>query len=645
MSGMGGRPRLEVRSDVGPVLQEILSILSSQSPVGDSMDLIVGHLARLAGFGFCGVLLTDAGREHVHLVGSHAFPADYAQRLGDIFKLPVADEALASAPTRRAFELGRTVVVPDVFEDESFAPWLPLARDYGYRSMVSVPLRVRGEVIGVLNGYSHEPRHYTAAELEIIETLAGHAALAVSIAALLDEQQATITQLRELNDQLERQRSVLERTEDIHQRLTAAVIEGSGFERVAQTLAELIERPVAVLDAQAHLLVSSERGAASGLRELFRRAEVRRALRERVSRTRATVLSGLGPGAATRTMAAQIRIGGELLGYVVVPELDREVGDVDLRAVEQAATVFALEMVKGRVARETEERLRADFLVDLLHGRYESLDRIEERARHHGLNPGEEHRVLVLDLDGWDGYQRRRELTVADASSLRDRLFRAARDMVLKTWPGSLVHAGAEGLIVACLTAGRPDAGNQLARTVGDIRRRVEWLAPELTVSAGIGRPTAAAVEFAESYEGAGQCLRMLRAVGRPGQCLAADEVGVMRLLLDSRRPEELVAFAERVLGPVLEHDSHPGAGLLRTLNCYLENAGDLKACARILSVHPNTVKYRLRRIEELSGLTLRNPNDLLTMSVASLVTRLNGRAEDMLSIRQRRSGPFWRKS
>jgi sugar diacid utilization regulator len=633
----------ELRAELAAVLQEVLQSLASERPVREAMDLIVRHVARLAGFEFCGVLLPDAAGEHVRLSGSYAFPADYAERLGNLFEeLPVADEALAGAPTRRAFEQGRTVVVPDVMEDEAFAPWRPLAREYEYRSMMSVPLRVRGRVIGVLNGYSANPREYSAAQLDVVETLAGHAAVAVSLATLVDDQQATIAQLRELNQQLERQRWVLERTQEIHQRLTAAVIGGSGFERVAHTLADLIERPVAVWDSKAHLICASDPVSAADLETRFRRPEVLRLLREQVSAERASLLSGSrGAEGLPRTVVAQIRVGGELLGYVTVPGVGREVSDVDLRAVEQAATVFALEIVKGRVARETEERLRSDFLLDLLNARYEFEERIEERARHHGLDPREEYRVLVLDLDDWDGYQRRRGLTVDGATNLRARILLLARDIVLRAWPGSLVHIGVEGLIAACPSGGTEDAVARLGTTVGEVGRRAGRTAPGLTISAGIGSPAAAPAQFAESFAGAGECLRLLRALGRQGRSLAVDELGVVRLLLNTRDPDEVAGFARRILGPVLRYGSHAGPELLRTLDCYLESGGDLKATARRMSVHVNTVKYRLGRVEALCGIRLRDPNDLVTATVASVVLRLLGDGEDLLSLGNKRAPSF----
>jgi sugar diacid utilization regulator len=628
---METRRDADLRAELAIALEEILSSLASERPPREAMDLIVRHVARLAEFDFCGVLLPDADRKRVRLAGSYAFPADYAERLRNVFSLPVTDEPNSDAPTVRAIKEGRTIVVPDVTLDRSEL-FKTLARQYGYRSMVSVPLRLRGQVVGVVNGYSAGVQRYSDAQLHVIETLAGYAAVAVSLAALLDDQHATIDQLRELNQQLERQRWVLERTQQIHGRLTEAVIEGSGFERVAQTLSELIERPVAVWDGRQRLICASDAEFARELGPALRSPEVRRQLLERVSAERAAVVTGDGAShRLARTIVAQIKVAGEALGYVTVPEAGREASDLELRAVEQAATVFALEIVKGRVARETEERLRSDFLLDLLESRYQSTERIEERARHHGLDLYAEHRVLVLDLDDWDGYQRRRGLTVARASTLRERVLRVGKEVLVREWPGCVVHLGVEGLIAACPTGERGDAPALLAATVEEVRRRVARIAPQLTISAGVGSPATQAPDFAASYGGATQCLRLLRALSRPGRCLSVDELGVVRLLLDTREPEELTGFARRLLGPILQYESHAGPELRRTLDCYLEQGGDVKATARRMLVHTNTVKYRLQRVEELCGVRLRDPNDLVQVTVASVVVRLLEGGEEAL--------------
>jgi DNA-binding PucR family transcriptional regulator len=79
------------------------------------------------------------------------------------------------------------------------------------------------------------------------------------------------------------------------------------------------------------------------------------------------------------------------------------------------------------------------------------------------------------------------------------------------------------------------------------------------------------------------------------------------------------------VLGPVLDRDARTGSALLQTLEAYLDAGCDARACAAALFVHVNTVKYRLRQVEELCGVRLRDPQDLVRVTMARLIVRLVG--------------------
>lgn len=75
--------------------------------------------------------------------------------------------------------------------------------------------------------------------------------------------------------------------------------------------------------------------------------------------------------------------------------------------------------------------------------------------------------------------------------------------------------------------------------------------------------------------------------------------------------------FAERVLGPVLEYDRRHGGGLLETLEVYLGCEGSWRQAADRLHLHLNTVRYRIGRIEELTGRDLGRLDDRLDLYVA----------------------------
>ena len=293
-----------------------------------------------------------------------------------------------------------------------------------------------------------------------------------------------------------------------------------------------------------------------------------------------------------------------------------------MRAVEHAATVLALEIVKERVARATEERLRSDFLSDLLDGRDAVEERIGERARHYGLSLGTEHRVLVAALeepaapDPAAGASRRAQLQALVAATLSERL------------PGALTSRSGDTMTAAVPTGGAADALERVGEAVAASRARVAEVAPGLRVSAGIGAPARAAPDFRASYAAAQRCIDVLRRLGRAGDTLAADDLGILGLFVDSARPEELEALARQVLGAALDHDARTGSALLRTLESYLAAGCDARACARDLYVHANTVRYRLRQLQELCDLDLRDPQDLLRVTMARLIVRLLGERE-----------------
>jgi DNA-binding PucR family transcriptional regulator len=125
--------------------------------------------------------------------------------------------------------------------------------------------------------------------------------------------------------------------------------------------------------------------------------------------------------------------------------------------------------------------------------------------------------------------------------------------------------------------------------------------------------------------------------MGRGG-VVAFEDLGIQRLLLQVPDLGELQAFAADVLGGLLETDpaSSPGpdaragaAGarrdLLGTLVAWFDANGSPQRTARKLHVHPNTVAYRIRRIEEVTGLRLDHARDRLMAQVALEITRSLG--------------------
>ncbi|MEU5882222.1 helix-turn-helix domain-containing protein [Spirillospora sp. NPDC047279] len=101
-------------------------------------------------------------------------------------------------------------------------------------------------------------------------------------------------------------------------------------------------------------------------------------------------------------------------------------------------------------------------------------------------------------------------------------------------------------------------------------------------------------------------------------------------VLADELLPERALDGDEEARHYLIEHVFDPmcaaGAPLLDTLTTYLEQGSSLEATARLLFVHPNTVRYRLRRVSELTGLAPTDGRNAFTLRIALVLGRFGSR-------------------
>ncbi|WP_028922376.1 PucR family transcriptional regulator [Pseudonocardia acaciae] len=172
-------------------------------------------------------------------------------------------------------------------------------------------------------------------------------------------------------------------------------------------------------------------------------------------------------------------------------------------------------------------------------------------------------------------------------------------------------------------TAAAKDAANGRARR-GPAERMAEAFGPGPVVI-GPTAPTLAAAHLS-----ARDALQGLRAVAgwpdAPRPVRSGDLLPERALAGDPSARAELIS-------DVCEPLASAGGELRRTLAAYLDGGGALESCARALFVHANTVRYRLRRVSEVTGLDPTRPRDALVLRIALIVGRLNAEEE------QRHSG------
>ncbi|MGV9385399.1 helix-turn-helix domain-containing protein [Nonomuraea sp. NPDC003707] len=574
---MDGGDATELRSWLAAV-SALTAAVNAGRGLRDVLDLVAATARELLGLDFCGVLVPDPAERNLVIAGWSGLTEEYVARVNSDRPVRLEADASGGAPSSRAYRSGRPCAVADISLEPDFI-WGGVAREQGYRSMLSVPLVTASGVIGTLNSYRSAVHEFGPEEIDRLQLLAEHAALAITSARVLDD--------------LRDQRDLVMRSEKIHERLLRVAVRAGGVEGIAGALHDLLGAPVLVQGVRGEVLAQA--GGPPAPEDLVKAGAGRRA-------PDAGLVREQGPH-----VVADVVLEGEVAARVWVPGRAGELAPLDRRALEHASIVLSLELLRRRTALEVEQNLRGDLLADLLAGADPMSPSVRDRAGLLGHDLVRDHLTLVAQVTTGGGpapagaVQRALTEAVALASGVRPRpLVAVYRDVIVALWP----------VVATGPAAGRP-AADALRRSVRSAR--------------GVDDATVAVSDPAQrdllnAYRTARGALTVAGHAGRSGSTITLDDLGVAGLLLQLGDPVRLRAYADRTLGALLRYDHDHGAALLRTLRTYLDSGVDRHLTARALTLHPNTVSQRLRRIEALTGLDLRSSQAVVDARAALIV-------------------------
>jgi sugar diacid utilization regulator len=447
---------------------------------------------------------------------------------------------------------------------------------------------------------------------------------------------AELERLRTSLSVLQQENSNLRLLIAIHDRLGALVLQRAGVDSITVMLAEMVRRPVLLLDPQlqpvaveSHAPAPADGKAATVLWNP-NEAYVSRVLQTLGAEPRPLRLPPLPAwGVGQGCVIAPIVVGDTTLGYLAVLEPvsyveDAAAAEADLLAVQHAASVYALALMRERMAAEVTTQLRDELIEGLLLGNIADEQAVRERARRLGYDETLVYRTLVFVPDDTSRPgPRPGGAEAAWAPVWRRRLLENLATWVRDRAPRAIVTARHDELVALVGQSADP-APADLGRAA---TLHVASRDPERPLTVGIGGACRSPLEIAQSYSQARRAVEVARRFGRRGEVVTFEDLGLYRLLFQVADQTELRAFVEQVLGPLMEYDRKHKTDFIRTIATYLTNNNSLQATARDLMVHVNTATYRIHRIQAITGLDLTKAEDCLQARVALMI--LEGADQD----------------
>ncbi len=486
------------------------------------------------------------------------------------------------------------------------------ARRRGYLSSVGVPIKSEGKLWGMIWAWRKQEHSFEERQLRFLSLVAAQLAMAWHNCSLFEKEKATAKELK--------------RIFALHERLSKVLTDESGVDGITQQLAGYLGLPVVFSTKTGHqrVVVPFDDSYANHF-DLF--GEVQNYLKSNKQAANqkgpVQVTTQIG-GMSLPAILAPIKSGTEILGFLGVLEKGRVLDKLDLLAVEKAVTYYAVELMKSNISFEVEQNLKVDFISSLIKGELSSPVEVGQRAASFGLDPTVKYRIVVFEIDFLSGTDRDRPNDEQKMFRFKRRLLKEITNYLdVYRLSATAMNMGNRIIVIV------PGIGDKSFVEATDRKLATDLVLLlktnyQLVVSVGLSTPTNNIMDFAKAFQEAEMSINYLKKTGKQGQIMFYRDMGIYKLLInfDTGITQE---FVKDLLGGLLTIEEDKKTELLKTLEVYLDNECNMKNSAALLHIHPNTLRYRIGQIEDLTDLNLVSPNDRAN---AHLAVRLMNLAE-----------------
>jgi GAF domain-containing protein len=476
--------------------------------------------------------------------------------------------------------------------------YVPELEEERFQSMVAVPVMAKvGDVIGVIVLHTQAPREFDDDVLNFLVHTASLVGGAIENAKLYGEARRRVDALTTLT-QLSQSLAAVTLREDLYDAVTrgARQLLGADVCQIWRLDPEADELVMAAADPPDPPDAGTRPGRAALLLDLMRRERRDRAgaLRREVSDDESLLVAPL--------VAGEEQLG--ILGCLV---RGRGFSDEEAELLRAVANQTAVGLKKAElIERLTAENIVKDMFEALAAG---SVATAEAKAGEARCDLSRPHAFLHVeraqaDADGppWP------ELAARAQARLR-RLYRRAFF--------DARHDSLRALVP--IPPGDRDGLDQLARACDELGR-------ELGLEIGLSGADRGASSARRRMREAADAARIGGSLAGGGGAIFYEQLGAYRYLVHLELDDAPHDRYGQAVEALIDYDARRGAQLVETLERYLAARCSVAASARALYIHPNTVRQRLERIGQITGLDLRTA-DLLSLELALKVARLHASA------------------
>ncbi len=391
------------------------------------------------------------------------------------------------------------------------------------------------------------------------------------------------------------------------------------IDEIADVIGELLQNPITIEDADHKLIAYSSHGESTdqarwstimGRRvpeKVLTRLWKDGVFQQLLTQSDPVHIPAKDEVGLGKRAAIAIRKGNDVLGYIWAQEVNRPFVEEDDEILRQAARAAVPRLLQRQGKRKAEEQRRKEFFWELLLGNHTSEASIKRKAEALQAHLPTPYLVLIMEANSAQLEQYLYPLLI------REKLLWVVdgRQLILLI---GLSAVAKEGQTIYHL------AEQFLQESLGRIGERLD----RQTIGV-YGRSYRSCLDIKKSYQEALQVLQAKRLFPEETRKVKGyHDMGIYRFLPQLKKWGDAEGYENEHLASLHRYDIEHQSNLVETLETYLDAAGKVNITANRLHIHINTLSYRLRRIEEIMGIDLDDPNHRTALYLDLKLQKLN---------------------
>lgn len=416
-----------------------------------------------------------------------------------------------------------------------------------------------------------------------------------------------------------KQASLLERIEHLHERFMTVMMEGKGVSEIVKVVHENIKNPVILVmnfsnEIIEHLYDNDLETKSELLKEINDfyapnniKNKVKRLDEDKV----------LLKGKYIKRMVMPIIIRDNIYGHLFSWATNMPLGGFDLAIIESASTTIGLSLLQDLSVKEVEIRYRSEFFEDLISVDIKRKKKALDRARFFNLNTENKYLIEVISCNmKWDYVDEDEEESINYIRDFVNTIVPSIEELMGYLKLEGLVATKVNGMQILLGFENEKPIMKKIKEFNKKLMEILNKKSKNIEFKMGVGRIYSDLENVNKSFLDALRAVRIGKTITNK-EIVTFDELGIFKILSQDFLNDELEDFYNTTLKPLVDYDKKKSTELVKTLEIYFKNTGNLTRISEQLFAHYNTVLYRVNRINEITGMNLDDPNHRLNLEIA----------------------------